>query len=375
MSAPEGFVDEILPTRISGWAWDPDRPDLRPEVRIEIDGVVVARTIADIYRPDLLASGKGDGKYGFTAKLDNSIDVGRADIRGLVGDHDQELRFGRYALPQNADAPRPSEPEDLSQAAHPVFIIGSPRSGTTILASALRNGGYHGFDEGHLLSLIRGVREIVDAHFATHKIGSEGQLLSQIDSEAVKLGMISALKAQQDAANPSAPWIDKTPGTDMYFAVPYIAKLWPEAKFIFAKRRAIENVVSRMKKFPDAPFALHCEDWVATMEGWRNLRDSGISHIEIDQYDIARQPQNVAQKLGAFLRLPCHSVELVATEMTSSRPEATSANSASQVYSLESTGWSDDQIAEFREKCTAEMVAFGYSFDESYRRGEAEQQN
>ena len=204
------------------------------------------------------------------------------------------------ALPEDAAAHRPPEDDDFSKAAFPVFIIGSPRSGTSILSAALHAAGYSGYDEGHLLSLIRVLSEVVDSFFATHDLQSDGQLLSHVDNEKIKRAMALVLKTFQVGPT-REPWVDKTPGTDMYFAAPYIQEFWPTAKFIFAKRRGIENIVSRMKKFPDAPFADHCEDWASTMSGWRVLRDTGLDYIEIDQMDIARQPMTAAKRL---CRLP-----------------------------------------------------------------------
>lgn len=368
MNALEGFVDLVLPTKVTGWAWNPNAPGARQEIRIEIDGVVVARTTANIFRPDLLADGKGDGKYGFAIALDPPVPVSRDNFRCLAGEPTRPLKIGAKAFHAPAEAPPPPEHDESTKPAFPVFIIGSPRSGTSILSAALRAAGYSGYDEGHLLSLIRRVLEIVDAHFDAHDMKSSGELLSHVDKEKLKLGMALVLKTFQEAVQSGEPWIDKTPGTDMYFAAPYIREFWPKAKFIFAKRRGIENIVSRMKKFPEAPFAHHCEDWVSTMSGWRALRDTGLDHIEIDQMDIARKPEMVAERLGDFLNLPESAIDAIAREMTHSHPEAASADSPQKVYSLNSTNWTEDEIATFRAACAAEMDAFGYTEDETYRR-------
>ena len=47
----------------------------------------------------------------------------------------------------------------------PVFIVGSPRSGTSALADVLWHIGYHGFGEGHFLTLLRDIDTIVDQHY------------------------------------------------------------------------------------------------------------------------------------------------------------------------------------------------------------------
>jgi hypothetical protein len=53
--------------------------------------------------------------------------------------------------------------------------------------------------------------------------------------------------------------------------------------------------------------------------------------------------------------------------MRRSRPETTEANSAENVFLLDSTGWSDQQTNHFKETCAAEMDAFGNTYDETYR--------
>lgn len=45
-------------------------------------------------------------------------------------------------------------------------------------------------------------------------------------------------------------WVDKTPDPRMIKCVPRLKRAWPNAKFIFVKRRGIENLESRIKKFP-----------------------------------------------------------------------------------------------------------------------------
>jgi hypothetical protein len=368
LRALEGFVEGIFPKEISGWARDADAPDVRQEIRIEVDGAIVGRTIANIFRPDLLAKGKGDGKYGFRAILDRPMLISRDNFRCLAGEHDDPLKIVVDALPVRAKADTARDDGDFSKAAFPVFIFGSPRSGTSVLAAALRAAGYVGFNEGHLLSLLPFLNRVIDAHFAEYDLHDADQLLSHVDKEKTKHSMASVLKTIQEATQPGGPWFDKTPGPHMYSAAPYLRELWPGSKFIFAKRRGIENIVSRTKKFPSAPFAFHCRDWVSVMSGWRALRETGLDHLEIDQFDIARQPIEVAERLGFFLNLPKSSIDAIARTMAQTRPQATSADSPEKVYSLESTGWSEEQIAVFKSICAAEMEAFGYSYDESYRR-------
>ncbi len=69
-SLVEGHVDPSDPDQVVGWVWSPLFPELRLPVSLYLDGRRVAETVARIYRADLVAVGKGDGRYGFTFDLE-----------------------------------------------------------------------------------------------------------------------------------------------------------------------------------------------------------------------------------------------------------------------------------------------------------------
>ncbi|WP_046117078.1 glycoside hydrolase family 99-like domain-containing protein [Ensifer aridi] len=62
----EGSIDYITRARVSGWAWCPSATECSLWVEALIDDEIVGRARADLMRPDLLKSGKGTGRYGFT---------------------------------------------------------------------------------------------------------------------------------------------------------------------------------------------------------------------------------------------------------------------------------------------------------------------
>jgi hypothetical protein len=57
-------------------------------------------------------------------------------------------------------------------------------------------------------------------------------------------------------------------------------------------------------------------------------------------------------------------------EMQSARPQSTDENSTHRVLSLDTCGWTSEQIELFRARCSKQMEAEGYTFDERYREGE-----
>lgn len=362
-SAPqstEGMIDVANPHRVGGWVWDPARPAVRLTVSIEVNRSLVATVTADAFRNDLVRAGKGDGRHSFEILLPGTGPRDGDSFRCFVAE-------SRYTLPVGCAARDTRPSKATSTASSPVFILGSPRSGTTILASALKKSGYFGFNEGHLLNLLIPIKAVIEQHFTNHFANEKGQLLSQIDRDALIEAVTEVFKKFQSALNPTEPWFDKTPDRAMIVSTTLLTRLWPTAVFVFAKRRGIENVVSRMKKFPDASFEAHCRSWAETMAAWRDVRDGGIRRIEIDQYDIAHDPAATAARLGSFLGLGKDENARMADEMTNGRPQRTDEESTHRILALEDCGWTQPQIAAFRTHCSHEMKAYGYTEDKRYR--------
>lgn len=64
-----GFVEAVADGQVLGWAWRPDRPQRPVVVEAVIDGAVVARAEASVFRADLAGAGVGDGGHGFSIRL------------------------------------------------------------------------------------------------------------------------------------------------------------------------------------------------------------------------------------------------------------------------------------------------------------------
>jgi glycosyltransferase involved in cell wall biosynthesis len=84
-AAVEGFIERLNVREVVGWAWKPPG-DERIELEILVDGNVVARTRADVERPELADAGIGDGRHGFHVTFDKTIaGRDRAVVRPLGG--------------------------------------------------------------------------------------------------------------------------------------------------------------------------------------------------------------------------------------------------------------------------------------------------
>jgi Sulfotransferase family len=155
---------------------------------------------------------------------------------------------------------------------------------------------------------------------------------------------------------------------EMILVIPILRELWPGSVFVFAKRRGIENVISRMKKFPDMPFENHCADWAGSMAAWRTIRPQlpPGCFIEVEQRDMIQQPERTARSLCAFLHVDASAVPAACKVMSTHRPQESEKGSASKTLSLAESGWTVEQTETFLKHCETEMKEFGYTMDEYY---------
>ena len=361
----KGKIERLDRDGLIGWVAMADDPAGKPQVEIIIDGDVVGRCRAVRPRPDVEAAGWGDGLCGIYIPIPDGItdeQLERARIR-FVG---TELYLETPAKPQPISTPEACKPKVSGHS--PVFIVGSPRSGTSILVDGLLAAGYSGFREGNLLGLAKPLLDSVDRYFQIHDGSDKRTLMGQLEPEDFKGPILRLFKDVLLRHNALDPWFDKTGSAETIRIIPDLVSLWPDCRIIFAKRRGIENVVSRMRKFPENDFQFHCMDWARNMAAWRKARqvlDQAI-FLEVDQHDIISRPAEVAAQITQLLSLSAAQETLIAQTFQRNRPQQTESGWAERVLALESTGWSPAQITIFRESCATEITNFGYSLDNTY---------
>jgi len=247
----------------------------------------------------------------------------------------------------------------------PILITGAARSGTSALHRALVAGaGIPGDYEGHLLPLLASYRRQAARFFR----GRSGAALADPGFTSARVGEarvvsdLAALFARWIAApHGEARWVDKTPEHEMVRDLPVLLELFPAARVVFARRRGIENVLSRQRKFPRIPFTDHCWGWAATMAAWLRVRDAlGDRALEVEQRTLSERPGAVLEDLVAFLGLGPESERSMVVALEGRRPEASRGSVDDWPVELEATPWSPEQRAAFQEICGPMMAAFGY---------------
>ena len=187
----------------------------------------------------------------------------------------------RVAQPMSLVLPRAPAP------ARPILLIGCPRSGTSVLLEAmLRSPALKSVQsEGHILW---------DAHHHPRDGGWDSDALgAEAVSERERAYVYLAIRLVVRGRR----FIDKTP--ENCLRIPYLRSLFPDASFVFLRRRAADNVSSLMEGWRARPRfvtyrlperleglgPLSGDRWsFALVPGWRELRSSPLEEICARQY-------------------------------------------------------------------------------------------
>jgi hypothetical protein len=284
-------------------------------------------------------------------------------------------RPGPFDAPEAMVAPAAFPASD----AEAVFILGSVRSGTSAVVNSLKDGArLRGWTESNLASLMQQLLDTTEQFFRNltedYLADKEHVLIATLDPGAIGTWIRNYFAAAYRLRLGSGRWVEKSPdsylGAPMVRASPHLAEMFPRARFVFCIRRGIENVLSRQRKFPEVPFAYHCQSWADTIEEWHRVRDAlGERAIEVRQRDIALAPAEVAEQLARFLDLSDEQRAGILAVFQGPRVEQTGAAEEQREIDLESTPWDDYQRADFVRFCGPAMLAAGFRVSASEQFG------
>ncbi|MFO1409548.1 MAG: sulfotransferase [Steroidobacteraceae bacterium] len=238
-----------------------------------------------------------------------------------------EGRLLRAMLPAVADAGAPraaqrGRPSPAAPPRPPVFIIAAPRSGSTLLFETLcASGQVSSFGgEGHWL-----VEDIARLRPGAGGVDSNRLTALQADADVAAhlRAMIGARSVDADGAAAAADrglqFIEKTPKNAL--RIPFLQKVFPDARFIFLWRDPRENLASiieawrsgRWKTYNglagfDGPWSL------LLPPGWQAMNGRPLEEIAAFQWDAAnRTALDDLQQLPRPQWTPLRYADLVAT--------------------------------------------------------------
>jgi hypothetical protein len=373
----KGFLEGVEPFQLRGWAYDPGDPETTLTIEIVIGERTIARVKANLYRGDLEKQGIGAGDhafiYNFEQRLaDNEIPEVSARIAKEDGTFQVLKKHEPVVLPSVQKAQLTFEGVLSDGAQHPVFILGAARSGTSAIAQGLlKLGRYKGHQEGHILDLLAHWTVTLDRFYdqkGDEATGNRDTALSRVSRTYFQNALDEIFLRTMKAIFPNGIWIDKTPNSNMIHLAPRFYQMWPNARFIFMKRRFLENARSRSRKFPGYDFSRNCREWSGAMEAWLHNRTrlSGAA-IEIDQEFLGRDPAATAEALRGFLELSAAETRLLEQAFRYDHPERTSDKQVAHCDITE-MGWQQEEREEFERLCSGLMDLYGYAHDSTYYR-------
>jgi hypothetical protein len=238
-----------------------------------------------------------------------------------------------------------------------IFVMGSPRSGTSELARTLSKVlGLPWKGEGHVAPLFHRV-----ANDMSGDASSENALVRFLAQQNFRNIAIEAARLAYYTVHRSASFLDETPGFPMIMSAPFLSECFPGSHFIFLRRNPVSNVLSRMVKFGGS-FEAHCKDWTAAMKEWLKTRPMLPHYLEIEQEQMLLDPDRTARAVADYIKLP-DKAPAIAESLKGGSTQRTGAGIGKTDESQ--TGWSPGQLKKFEDVCGPTMRMFGYKLQSS----------
>lgn len=207
----------------------------------------------------------------------------------------------------------------------PFFVVGNPRSGTTLLRFILSSHPkiYIPDETGFLPFLLKDVeaelslaqvRRILERigrlnHFWHGMVDNVSAFYDALP-EPKLAHVLDALYRQKVAEHGATRWGDKTPSYVLY--IPLLSKIFPTAQFVHLIRDGRDAVVSAQKKwgskrrYMDNYYLL--KNWVKHVERGRECghRLGRDRYLEVRYEAIVQQSRQVVEQVCAFLDIEFH---------------------------------------------------------------------
>ncbi len=207
-----------------------------------------------------------------------------------------ELRQTTVALPNAPSIPGPRAAGGGTTFDRPVFIMSPPRSGSTLLFETLAQarGVYTIGGESH--AMIEGVPELnVIAHnYNSNRL--DARLATPELAEKLRRRFAAELRDRDGMrpANQPVRLLEKTPKNSL--RIPFLAKVFPQALFVFLYRDVRETLSSMIEAWHSGRFATYrnLPGWTGELPwsllltpGWRELNGLPLPQIVARQWETA----------------------------------------------------------------------------------------
>lgn len=305
--------------------------------------------------------------YALFKELD---DLGRTDeawpvletamrLRRRMVRHDgaqSQALFEHLGAFKGGDSNFAKQPDDAT----PIFIVGMPRSGTTLLEHML---GAHAqiADAGELHDFTRQLRWMADLQGPPQL---DLALAKQADGiDFAELGR-RYLDHTRWRTQGKPYFTDKMPAN--FLNVGYIARALPHAKFIHVMRDPLDTCFSNLKEhfagfyahtYDQAEMADYYKGYRQLMAHWRRLYPDRI--LDVRYGDLTVDPKSVMGEVLEFLGLPWEDAVLDPSGRKGSVATASSTQVREAIHQRSKEQWRryEQQLAPMKER----LGSYGYS--------------
>src|SRR5258706_14747751 len=199
-----------------------------------------------------------------------------------------------------------------------VFLIGAPRSGTTLLARMLSaHSLVHGRAEPHLITPIAHLGYFGKVQKAPYDAQNVEQAIREVVSELPRgeSGYLEALRAYTESLYAQlmepAPagkrlFLDKTPAYAL--VLPFLTKLYPRAKYVVLTRHPLAVLSSYAESFFDGDYAVAVnhnpvlQRYVPALAGF--VRNPAVARVWVTYEDLVREPETHFRRVCEHLAIP-----------------------------------------------------------------------
>lgn len=259
-------------------------------------GLPVYREVLERVRAEVAQLGAGiDMRNG--AGLSTAIEAGvlKPAIANVQSSADPETRdAGR-----TASAARPAAPARDPQFDRPVFIVCPPRSGSSLLFETLARARHVFTVGGESHRIIEDIEALgPEAHgFESNRLDAADATAMNV--EALRTRLLEALRDRDGRAATAKDlplrMLEKTPKNAL--RVPFFAKAFPEARFVFLQRDVREVLSSmieawesgRFRTYPQLPGWSGLPWSLLLVPGWRELIGKPLHEIVARQWAATTQ--------------------------------------------------------------------------------------
>jgi len=199
-----------------------------------------------------------------------------------------------------------------------VFLIGAPRSGTTLLARMLSaHSMVYSRAEPHLITPIAHLGYFGKVQKAPYDPQNVEQAIHEIVGELARgeAGYLDALRAYTDSLYAQmmelAPagkrlFLDKTPAYAL--VLPFLTKLYPSAKYVVLTRHPLAVLSSYAESFFDGDYAIAVghnpvlQRYVPALA--RMVREKPVAHVWVKYEELVREPEAHFRRVCEHVGIP-----------------------------------------------------------------------